>query len=237
MRLEVGRHPRSQPRPSGLGFALLARASPGGKARSAKGAPLNRLRQWSAGVVTRMSRLVARSRAADDTHAAMNVDRRGESAAVLFVCLGNICRSPTAEGVFRAALDRAGLAGRVRAASAGLGDWHVGSPPDRRAIQAARRRGYDLTALRGRQVEPADFTRFGWILGMDDANLRALTAMKPPEFGGYLGLLLDFAPELGVREVPDPYYGGPAGFDRVLDLVEASAAGLVARLQPILPRG
>jgi len=167
----------------------------------------------------------------------MDVDRTGESAAVLFVCLGNICRSPTAEGVFRAAVQQAGLAAQVRVASAGIGNWHVGSPPDRRAIQAARRRGYDLTALRGRQVEPADFARFGWILGMDDANLRALTTMKPPEYGGYLGLLLDFAPELGVREVPDPYYGGPAGFDRVLDLVEASAAGLVARLHPMLTRG
>jgi protein-tyrosine phosphatase len=158
------------------------------------------------------------------------------AAAVLFVCLGNICRSPTAEGVFRAAVERAGLAGRVHAASAGIGDWHVGAPPDRRAIQAARRRGYDLTALRGRQIEPADFTRFGWILGMDEANLRALTAMRPPDFAGHLGLLLDFAPELGVREIPDPYFGGPAGFDRVLDLIEASAAGLVGRMQPLLGR-
>jgi protein-tyrosine phosphatase len=166
----------------------------------------------------------------------MNAERNVVPAAVLFVCLGNICRSPTAEGVFRIALARAGLAARVRTDSAGLGNWHIGSPPDRRAIQAARRRGYDLTALRGRQVEPADFTRFGWILGMDEPNLRALTAMKPPDFGGHLGLLLDFAPELGVREVPDPYYGGPAGFDRVLDLVEASAAGLIARLQSALPR-
>ena len=168
----------------------------------------------------------------------MNADRTFEPAtSVLFVCLGNICRSPTAEGVFLTALERAGLSGRVRAASAGIGDWHVGSPPDRRAIQAARRRGYDLTALRGRQVKPADFVRFGWILGMDDANLRALTKMKPPDFGGHLGLLLDFAPETGVREVPDPYYGGPAGFDRVLDLVEASVAGLIARLQPLVTRG
>jgi protein-tyrosine phosphatase len=162
-------------------------------------------------------------------------DRIAEPApAVLFVCMGNICRSPTAEGVLRAALAREGLARRVRVESAGLGDWHVGSPPDRRAIQAARRRGYDLTALRGRQIVRADFGRFGWILGMDDANLRALNAMKPPEFDGYLGLLLEFAPELGVREVPDPYYGGPAGFDRVLDLIEASAAGLLARLQSTL---
>jgi protein-tyrosine phosphatase len=151
--------------------------------------------------------------------------------------MGNICRSPTAEGVFRAAVEQAGLAGRVRAASAGLGNWHVGSPPDRRAIQAARRRGYDLTLLRGRQIGVADFARFGWILAMDDSNMRALNAMKPPDFGGHLGLLLDFAPELGVREMPDPYYGAPAGFDRVLDLVEASTAGLLARLRLELDAG
>jgi len=159
------------------------------------------------------------------------------AASVLFVCLGNICRSPTAEGVFRAAVEEAGLGRRIRTASAGLGDWHVGSPPDRRAIQAARRRGYDLAPLRGRQVAAADFTRFGWILGMDDANMRALTAMRPSNFSGHLGLVLDFAPELGVREVPDPYYGGPDGFDRVLDLVEASAAGLLARLRLTLAGG
>jgi protein-tyrosine phosphatase len=156
------------------------------------------------------------------------------SASVLFVCLGNICRSPTAEGVFRTAVRRAGLETRIRIDSAGLGDWHVGSPPDRRAIQAARRRGYDLTALRGRQVEATDFTRFGWILGMDNGNMRALTALRPPDFAGHLGLLLDFAPELGVREVPDPYFGGPDGFDRVLDLIEASTSGLLARVQTML---
>src|SRR5512134_3517695 len=147
-------------------------------------------------------------------------------ASVLFVCMGNICRSPTAEGVFRTVAQRAGLAARVRAASAGLGDWHVGSPPDRRAIQAARRRGYDLTALRARQVEIGDFTRFGWILAMDRSNLRLLEAMRPHDFAGHLGLLLDLAPELKTREVPDPYYGGPAGFDHVLDLIEAASAAL-----------
>jgi protein-tyrosine phosphatase len=169
----------------------------------------------------------------------MRVFRRAPEpdAAVLFVCLGNICRSPTAEGVFRAAVERAGLGQRIKADSAGLGDWHVGSPPDRRAIQAARRRGYDLTSLRGRQVEVADFRRFGWILAMDEGNMRALSDMQPPDFGGHLGLLLDFAPELGLREVPDPYYGGPDGFDRVLDLVEASTTGLLARLQATLVRG
>jgi protein-tyrosine phosphatase len=160
----------------------------------------------------------------------------GFTGSVLFVCLGNICRSPMAEGVFRAAADRAGLAGRVRADSAGIGDWHVGLPPDARAIQAARRRGYDLTSLRGRQVEVADFARFGWILAMDEANLEALTEMRPADFDGRLGLLLDFAPELGQREVPDPYYGGPEGFERVLDLVEPAMTGLIAEVQTVILR-
>jgi len=156
-------------------------------------------------------------------------------ASVLFVCAGNICRSPTAEGVFRAAAARAGFAARIAADSAGIGDWHTGSPPDRRAIQAARRRGYDLTALRARQVEIGDFTRFGWILAMDRSNLRSLEAMRPHDFAGHLGLLLDLAPELRTREVPDPYYGGPDGFDHVLDLIEAASAVLLARVQHSLP--
>jgi protein-tyrosine phosphatase len=159
------------------------------------------------------------------------------AASVLFVCLGNICRSPTAEGVFRAAADRAGLGERVHADSAGIGDWHIGSPPDPRAIKAAKRRGYDLTAIRGRQVRDADFTRFGWILAMDESNLKALEEMKPAEFDGHLGLLLDFAPELGLREIPDPYYGGPEGFDRVLDLMEPAMGDLIAKMRmAIAPR-
>ena len=151
--------------------------------------------------------------------------------SVLFVCLGNICRSPTAEGVFRAALVQVGLGDQVFADSAGIGDWHVGAPPDRRAIQAARRRGYDLTALRGRQVTPADFARFGWILAMDLSNLRALELMRPTDYGGRLGLLLDLVPSLGIREVPDPYYGAPEGFERVLDLVEHASAELITRIR------
>ena len=158
------------------------------------------------------------------------------AASVLFVCLGNICRSPTAEGVFRATADRAGLSGRVRADSAGIGDWHVGLPPDPRAIQAARRRGYDLASMRGRQIEIADFARFGWILAMDAANLKALTEMKPAGYDGRLGLLLDFAPQLGEREIPDPYFGSPEGFERVLDLMEPAMTGLVAEVQAAISR-
>jgi protein-tyrosine phosphatase len=153
------------------------------------------------------------------------------AGSVLFVCLGNICRSPTAEGVFRAGADRLGLSERVRADSAGIGDWHIGSPPDPRAVKAAKRRGYDLSAIRGRQVSADDFTRFGWILAMDEPTLRALEKMKPADFDGHLGLLLDFSPELGLREIPDPYYGGPEGFDRVLDLVEPATKGLLAEVR------
>ena len=160
----------------------------------------------------------------------------GAEFSVLFVCLGNICRSPTAEGIFRAAAARDGVGERVHVASAGVGDWHIGSPPDKRAILAARRRGYDLAAIRGRRVAVDDFTKYGWILAMDDSNLRALIDMKPADFSGHLGLFLDFAPESGVREVPDPYYGGPEGFDRVIDLVEQGTAGLLARLKTELLR-
>jgi protein-tyrosine phosphatase len=152
--------------------------------------------------------------------------------SVLFVCMGNICRSPTAEGVFRAAVAQMNIGTRIHTDSAGTGDWHVGSPPDRRAIEAARRRGYDLTALRARQVTVADFARFGWILAMDRENLRELDLLRPRAFAGHLGLFLDLAPGLGAREVPDPYYGGPDGFERVLDLVETASAALIERLRP-----
>jgi protein-tyrosine phosphatase len=155
---------------------------------------------------------------------------------VLFVCLGNICRSPTAEAVFRARAARAGLNARLRIDSAGTGDWHVGLPPDRRAIAHAAKRGYDLTPLRARQVAPGDFERFRWILAMDRTNLRELDALRPAAFEGHLGLFLDFAPELGVREVPDPYYGGRDGFEHVLDLVEQASDALVERIRTDLER-
>ena len=156
------------------------------------------------------------------------------SASVLFVCLANICRSPTAEGVFRGAVKKAGLADYIRAASAGLDDYHAGSGPDRRAVEAAKRRGYDIAMVRSRRIEIGDFARFGWIIAMDSSNLKALNKMRPAEYEGHVGLLLDFAPDLGVRDVPDPYYGAPAGFDRVLDLVEVGAAELLAKMRPLV---
>jgi protein-tyrosine phosphatase len=149
--------------------------------------------------------------------------------SVLFVCLGNICRSPTAEGVLRERAMRAGI--DLVIDSAGTGDWYVGSPPDRRAIQHAAKRGYDLTKLRARQVVREDFQRFGWILAMDRGNLRELRMLRPEGFTGHLGLFLDFAPMLGASEVPDPYYGGREGFERVLDLVEQASDSLLQHLR------
>jgi protein-tyrosine phosphatase len=171
--------------------------------------------------------------------AAMTDDDRTvlPEAHVLFVCLGNICRSPTAEGVFRASVARAGLAARIHVDSAGTGDWHVGRPPDNRAVAAARDRGYDLTDLRARQVRRSDFSRFDWILAMDRANLTALKALRPPAYAGHLGLFLELAPELGIIEVPDPYYGGSPDFVRMLDLIERASETLILHLQGRLGLG
>jgi protein-tyrosine phosphatase len=149
---------------------------------------------------------------------------------VLFVCMGNICRSPTAEGVFRTLAERAGWARRLRIDSAGTHDFHVGEAPDPRAIASAERRGYDIRKLRARQVAPRDFTRFDWILAMDQTNLRRLKELQPNDFDGQIGLLLDVAPKLGMRDVPDPYYGGPDAFERMLDLVEPATEALLARV-------
>ena len=152
-------------------------------------------------------------------------------ASVLFVCMGNICRSPTAESVFRDHARRAGLEDELRIESAGTGDWHVGQPPDNRAITHARRRGYDLAALRARQVTREDFASFDFILAMDLRNLRDLKALCPADYAGYLGLLLDFAPHLGLREVPDPYYGAGDGFETVLELTERASEALLAHIR------
>ena len=149
---------------------------------------------------------------------------------ILFVCMANICRSPTAEGVFRAHAARAGIIARLRIDSAGTHDYYAGGPPDWRATQVAQKRGYDIAPLRARHVGVADFSRFDRIYAMDNLNLRVLEDLRPQEFRGDLGLFLDVVPALGVREVPDPYDGGPASFERVLDLVELASAALVEKL-------
>ena len=149
---------------------------------------------------------------------------------ILFVCLGNICRSPTAEVVFREAAARAGLFHRIEVDSAGTGSWHVGNPPDHRAIEHAARRGYDLSPLRARQVERGDFDRFHWILAMDRSVLRDLGPLRPPAFAGHLGLFMDLLPGIGTDDVPDPYDMGPEGFEVVLDLVIAGSDVLAGRL-------
>jgi protein-tyrosine phosphatase len=150
---------------------------------------------------------------------------------VLFVCLGNICRSPTAEGVLRhlAAKEAPGLALEVD--SAGTADYHIGAPPDARSQRAALRRGIDIGSLRARQVVADDFARFDLILAMDAENLRELQALQPRNSRAALKRFLDYAPEMELRDVPDPYYGKAAAFEKVLDLTTAAARGLLAALQ------
>jgi len=148
---------------------------------------------------------------------------------ILFFCMGNICRSPTADGVMRAKLKAAGL--DVEVDSAGTHGYHVGAPPDARSQQHALKRGYDLSPLRARQLVAEDFERFDLVLAMDADNLSHAQALCPPAQRQRLKLLLDYAPHTGRRHVPDPYYGGAAGFEEVLDLVEAACDGLMADLR------
>lgn len=149
---------------------------------------------------------------------------------VLFVCTGNICRSPTAEAVFRALVERAGLGGQLSCDSAGTHDYHLGEPPDLRTQEAARRRGYELGTLRARKVVKQDFFDFDLLLAMDEENMAALTRMQPPDARTKPALLLEYVGHAQLREVDDPYYSGAQGFEAALDVIEAAAAQLLASL-------
>lgn len=148
---------------------------------------------------------------------------------VLFVCLGNICRSPTAHGIFEQLVEQRDLTQRIAVDSAGTAAWHTGKAPDSRSIQAARKRGYELKHLRARQAIVDDFDEFDVILAMDNSNLQDLRELCPSHFTGHLSLFLDFAKDTETQ-VPDPYHGGEEGFERVLDLVEDACEGLLAFL-------
>lgn len=150
---------------------------------------------------------------------------------VVFVCLGNICRSPTADGVFRKLVNDAGLQDVISVDSAGTAGWHEGRAPDTRTLASAKKRGYDLSSLRARQVLAQDFSRFDYILAMDSVNLSDLVVLKPQAFAGHLGLFLAYATRKDFAHVPDPYLGGDQDFELVLDLVEDAAMGLLAAIR------
>src|SRR6056297_518697 len=150
---------------------------------------------------------------------------------ILFVCLGNICRSPTAQAVFGRKLEARGFAAAVDVDSCGTLGTHQGEPPDARAASAAALRGYDLSPLRSRQLRDTDFQEFDLILAMDKDNLRQVRQRAGAAFNGELGLFLESAPQLGVEEVPDPFFGEDDGFAQVLDLIEAASDALLDRLE------
>jgi len=149
---------------------------------------------------------------------------------ILFVCLGNICRSPMAEGVFRRVAEDAGLLHLFEIDSAGMGDWHRGQPPDHRAQQAALTRGVDISSQSARKIEPEDFEAFDLVVAMDGSNIADLEDIAPRAARRKIRRFLDYAPHLGTEDVPDPYFGGVEGFDHALDLIEAAAEGLLADL-------
>ncbi|MBU8978160.1 MULTISPECIES: low molecular weight protein-tyrosine-phosphatase [unclassified Lysobacter] len=154
-----------------------------------------------------------------------------EPVRLLVVCLGNICRSPVAEGVLRARIAVSTLAGRVELDSAGTGDWHVGEPPDRRAVANAAQHGIDISGLRARQLASVDYRRFDWVLCADRANLRDVRARAPADAHARIDLLLDWAGMAGEGEIPDPYTGGAAQFEHVYQLLDRAADGVIARLR------
>ena len=147
--------------------------------------------------------------------------------SVLFVCMGNICRSPTAEGVLRHLIRKQNLIDQFLVDSAGTHGYHEGAPPDERAVAHAAKRGYDLSQLRARPVSPDDFDQFDFILAMDNQNLRHLKSLTPSRCQHKLELLLDYCEVHSGKEVPDPYYGGPKDFEKVLDLVETGCGSLL----------
>ena len=151
--------------------------------------------------------------------------------SVLFVCLGNICRSPTAHGVFQGMVHSAGFADVIEVDSAGTGDWHIGHSPDQRTAQVAAAKGYDLSQLQARLVTSEDFDSFDYVIAMDGANLKDLKHMQPADYTGHLGLFLDFSVQTAYSEVPDPYYGGEDGFELVFNLVEEASRGLLQHIQ------
>lgn len=153
---------------------------------------------------------------------------RPSRLSVLFICTGNICRSPTAEGVFRALVERAGLADRVHIESCGTHDYHVGDPPDPRACRHAAARGYDISALRARKLRPDDFARFDLLIALDKGHARLLARAAPAASAGKVRLLMSYVPESGLTCVPDPYYGDARDFEHALDLIERAAERLLA---------
>lgn len=150
---------------------------------------------------------------------------------VLFVCLGNICRSPTAEGVFRTLVSKEGLQEKISVDSAGTHAYHIGEGPDPRSQAAAALRGIDLSGLRGRRATAADIKEFDYILAMDQENYANLIDMTPAKYASRVNLLMHYAPERSEDEVPDPYFGGEGGFDRVLDMIEDASRGLLTAIR------
>ena len=150
---------------------------------------------------------------------------------VLFVCMGNICRSPTAQGIFETLVEREGFGHLIEVDSAGTHAYHVGNPPDSRAQDIARRRGFDLSSQRARKAQSEDFKNFDYLVAMDQDNFHGLMSICPVGMEGKIHLLMDYAPAFRTREVPDPYYGGDTGFERVFDMVEAAASGLLDELK------
>ena len=154
-----------------------------------------------------------------------------KKVSVLFVCMGNICRSPTAEGVFRHLVRQEKLEDVILIDSAGTHAYHVGNPPDNRALVVGERRGIELHDLRARRVSPEDFDLFDYVLAMDQDNYENLSAICPSGYETRLRMFMDYAPHLQIPEVPDPYYGGASGFERVFDMVEEAAKGLLEEIR------